>query len=199
MANMKHVLRVPKTVDCVQNILTVIPLQLMSYHVAELNGYNLCVLKYNLRTEHRAGLRSSDMRGMCHLRDPEKCMWNDRLTKSDFELDEVEKLEVVEEEDQEFQPEMDCAGVTTPLTSEGTITFSGGQIVSEEKAPVTAGGMDRGTAMIIITGPTPAVSPVIRDRCPTPDLNETAAKGGSPPSFRRGLSQHLTLFILRKA
>lgn len=106
--------------------------------------------------------------------------------------------------------------------------------------------MDRGTAMIIITGPvvstikthynaleglirhripvlslpstrlvidssaiparhpgvclqTPAVSPVIRDRCPTPDLNETAAKGGSPPSFRRGLSQHLTLFILRKA
>ncbi|VDP23196.1 unnamed protein product [Heligmosomoides polygyrus] len=44
-------------------------------------------------------------------------------------VDEVEKLEVVEEEDQEFQPEEDCAGVTTPLTSEGTITFSGGQIV----------------------------------------------------------------------
>lgn len=41
LANMKHVLRVPKTVDCVQNILTVIPLQLMSYHVAELNGYNV--------------------------------------------------------------------------------------------------------------------------------------------------------------
>ncbi|VDP39008.1 unnamed protein product [Heligmosomoides polygyrus] len=50
-----------------------------------------------------------------------------------LEIDEVEKLEVVEEEDQEFQPEEDCAGVTTPLTSEGTITFSGGQIVSEEK------------------------------------------------------------------
>ncbi|VDO90205.1 unnamed protein product [Heligmosomoides polygyrus] len=47
----------------------------------------------------------------------------------DFELrqlkiDEVKKLEVVEEEDQEFQPEEDCAGVPTPLTSEGTITFS---------------------------------------------------------------------------
>ncbi|VDO63137.1 unnamed protein product [Heligmosomoides polygyrus] len=53
-----------------------------------------------------------------------------------LEIDEVEKLEVVGEEDQEFQPEKDCAGVpiTTPLTSEGTITFLGGQIVSEEKA-----------------------------------------------------------------
>ncbi|VDP15219.1 unnamed protein product [Heligmosomoides polygyrus] len=46
-----------------------------------------------------------------------------------LEIEEVEKLEVVEEEDHEFQPEEDCA---TPLTSEGTITFSGGQIVSEE-------------------------------------------------------------------
>ncbi|PIO52412.1 SIS domain protein, partial [Teladorsagia circumcincta] len=40
LAGMEHVLRVPKTVDCVQNILTVIPLQLMSYHIAELNGHN---------------------------------------------------------------------------------------------------------------------------------------------------------------
>ncbi|VDO98861.1 unnamed protein product [Heligmosomoides polygyrus] len=46
-----------------------------------------------------------------------------------LEIDEVEKLKVVEEGDQEFQPEDDCAGVTTPLTSEGTITFSGGRIV----------------------------------------------------------------------
>ncbi|VDP36419.1 unnamed protein product [Heligmosomoides polygyrus] len=56
----------------------------------------------------------------------------------DFELRqlgivEVEKLEVVEEDDQEFQPEEDCAEVTTILTSEDTVTFSGGQIVSEEK------------------------------------------------------------------
>ncbi|VDP30305.1 unnamed protein product [Heligmosomoides polygyrus] len=50
-----------------------------------------------------------------------------------LEIDEVEKLEVVEEEDQGLQPEEDCAGVTTPLTSEGTIWFSRGQIVSEEK------------------------------------------------------------------
>ncbi|VIO87036.1 Uncharacterized protein BM_BM13825 [Brugia malayi] len=35
------VLRVPKTVDCIQNILTVIPLQLLSYHVAELKGLNV--------------------------------------------------------------------------------------------------------------------------------------------------------------
>ncbi|KAL6739561.1 hypothetical protein Aduo_013000 [Ancylostoma duodenale] len=41
LAGMRHVLRVPKTVDCVQNILTVIPLQLMSYHIAELNGQNV--------------------------------------------------------------------------------------------------------------------------------------------------------------
>lgn len=34
-------LRVPKTVDCIQNILTVIPLQLLSYHVAELKGLNV--------------------------------------------------------------------------------------------------------------------------------------------------------------
>ncbi|VDO36243.1 unnamed protein product [Heligmosomoides polygyrus] len=50
-----------------------------------------------------------------------------------LQIEEVEKLEVVEEEDHEFRPEEDCVGVTTPLTSEGTITFSGGQIVSEEK------------------------------------------------------------------
>lgn len=41
LAGMMHVLRVPKTVDCVQNILTVIPLQLMAYHIAELNGQNV--------------------------------------------------------------------------------------------------------------------------------------------------------------
>ncbi|KHJ85381.1 SIS domain protein, partial [Oesophagostomum dentatum] len=41
LAGMRHVLRVPKTVDCVQNILTVIPLQLLSYHIAELNGQNV--------------------------------------------------------------------------------------------------------------------------------------------------------------
>ncbi|KAK6748253.1 hypothetical protein RB195_001092 [Necator americanus] len=41
LAGMKHVLRIPKTVDCVQNILTVIPLQLMAYHIAELNGQNV--------------------------------------------------------------------------------------------------------------------------------------------------------------
>ncbi|VDO79644.1 unnamed protein product [Heligmosomoides polygyrus] len=50
-----------------------------------------------------------------------------------LEIDEVEKLEVVEEEEHVFQQEGDCAGVTTPLTSEGTITLSGKQIVSEKK------------------------------------------------------------------
>ena len=41
LGGMKHILRVPKTVDCVQNILSVIPLQLLSYHIAELNGFNV--------------------------------------------------------------------------------------------------------------------------------------------------------------
>lgn len=41
LAGMKHVLRIPKTADSVQNILSVIPLQLMSYHIAELNGQNV--------------------------------------------------------------------------------------------------------------------------------------------------------------
>ncbi|VDM57558.1 unnamed protein product [Angiostrongylus costaricensis] len=44
LAGMEHVLKVPKTVDCVQNILTVIPLQLMAYHIAELNGQNACFI-----------------------------------------------------------------------------------------------------------------------------------------------------------
>lgn len=41
LLGMPHVLRVPRTVDCVQNMLTVIPLQLLSYHIAELNGRNV--------------------------------------------------------------------------------------------------------------------------------------------------------------
>ena len=41
LLNMKHVLRVPYTVDCVQNVLSVIPMQLLSYHIAELNGCNV--------------------------------------------------------------------------------------------------------------------------------------------------------------
>lgn len=41
LAGMQKILRVPYTVDCLQNILTVIPLQLLSYHIAELNGRNV--------------------------------------------------------------------------------------------------------------------------------------------------------------
>ena len=31
----------PKTVDCVQNIVTVVPLQLLAYHIATLNGHDV--------------------------------------------------------------------------------------------------------------------------------------------------------------
>jgi len=41
LMGLTEILRVPKTVDCIQNILTVIPLQLLSYHLAELNGRNV--------------------------------------------------------------------------------------------------------------------------------------------------------------
>lgn len=41
LMGLEHILRVPYTVDCIQNILTVIPMQLLSYHLAELNGRNV--------------------------------------------------------------------------------------------------------------------------------------------------------------
>lgn len=41
LQGVKQVIYVPKTVDCIQGMLTVIPLQLLSYHVAELNGLNV--------------------------------------------------------------------------------------------------------------------------------------------------------------
>lgn len=41
LCNLEHVLRVPYTVDCIQVILTVIPMQLLSYHLAELRGQNV--------------------------------------------------------------------------------------------------------------------------------------------------------------
>ena len=34
-------LEVPKTVDCLQGILSVIPLQLLSFHIAVLRGYDV--------------------------------------------------------------------------------------------------------------------------------------------------------------
>uniref|UniRef100_A0AC35TQ90 Glutamine--fructose-6-phosphate transaminase (isomerizing) n=1 Tax=Rhabditophanes sp. KR3021 TaxID=114890 RepID=A0AC35TQ90_9BILA len=41
LAGCDQIIRVPKTVDCLQGILTVVPLQLLSYHIAELNGCNV--------------------------------------------------------------------------------------------------------------------------------------------------------------
>ncbi|KAH7696854.1 Protein F22B3.4, partial [Aphelenchoides avenae] len=40
LEGVERVLRVPKTVDCLQSILSVIPLQLLSYHIAEQLGLN---------------------------------------------------------------------------------------------------------------------------------------------------------------
>uniref|UniRef100_A0A0K0EV37 glutamine--fructose-6-phosphate transaminase (isomerizing) n=1 Tax=Strongyloides venezuelensis TaxID=75913 RepID=A0A0K0EV37_STRVS len=37
----KKIIKVPRTVDCLQSILTVIPLQILSFHIAELNGLNV--------------------------------------------------------------------------------------------------------------------------------------------------------------
>ncbi|CAK5013810.1 unnamed protein product [Meloidogyne enterolobii] len=41
LEEVEHIIRVPKTADCLQNILSVIPLQLLAYHVANLNGFNV--------------------------------------------------------------------------------------------------------------------------------------------------------------
>jgi len=41
LCGLEHVLRVPHTVDCIEVILTVIPMQLLSYHLAELRGQNV--------------------------------------------------------------------------------------------------------------------------------------------------------------
>lgn len=35
------ILEVPKTVDCLQGVLTVIPMQLLSFHIAVLRGCNV--------------------------------------------------------------------------------------------------------------------------------------------------------------
>ena len=36
-------LQLPEVVDCLQGILTVIPLQLLSFHIAGLRGYDVCI------------------------------------------------------------------------------------------------------------------------------------------------------------
>ena len=41
----KHLLTVPSTVDCLSGILTVIPLQLMSFHLAVMRGLNVSFFK----------------------------------------------------------------------------------------------------------------------------------------------------------
>ena len=46
-------LEVPKTVDCLQGILSVIPLQLLSFHIAVLRGYDVskeCAVPENVHT-----------------------------------------------------------------------------------------------------------------------------------------------------
>ena len=37
----RYVLKIPEVVDCLQGILTVIPLQLLSFHIAVLKGYDV--------------------------------------------------------------------------------------------------------------------------------------------------------------
>jgi hypothetical protein len=61
-------IRVPKTVDCLQGILNIVPLQLLSYHLAVNNGFdvdfprNLCVYSFRYLyddTDDHAGLSLS--------------------------------------------------------------------------------------------------------------------------------------------
>lgn len=52
--NKSHcILKIPEIVDCLQGILTVIPLQLLSFHIAVLKGFNVSI---ELKTGGRISL-----------------------------------------------------------------------------------------------------------------------------------------------
>ena len=47
-----RVLEIPQTVDCIQGILTVIPLQLLSFHIAVLRGYDVSLKLFSHLLHH---------------------------------------------------------------------------------------------------------------------------------------------------
>ena len=54
----KHLLTVPSTVDCLSGILTVIPLQLMSFHLAVMRGLNVSFFLKFLTLNNLVNFRS---------------------------------------------------------------------------------------------------------------------------------------------
>lgn len=42
-------IELPQTVDCLQGILSVIPLQLISFHLAVLRGYDVCLRQVTIK------------------------------------------------------------------------------------------------------------------------------------------------------
>ena len=54
----KHLLTVPSTVDCLSGILTVIPLQLMSFHLAVMRGLNVSFFLSFLTLNNLVNFRS---------------------------------------------------------------------------------------------------------------------------------------------
>ena len=52
LAGQYQTIQVPHVVDCLQGILTVIPLQLLSYHLAVLNGVDVDFPRYGCSFAH---------------------------------------------------------------------------------------------------------------------------------------------------
>lgn len=53
MGDSNRVIRVPKTVDCLQGLLNIIPLQLLSYHIAVSKGFDVDFPRYVLHFPKR--------------------------------------------------------------------------------------------------------------------------------------------------
>lgn len=56
--NSSSTIKVPHCVDCLQGILSVIPLQLLSFHLAVLRGYDVSALSYQAHSVLRVFLVS---------------------------------------------------------------------------------------------------------------------------------------------
>lgn len=67
-------IKVPHCVDCLQGILSVIPLQLLSFHLAVLRGYDVSLARRDLRAHLSAAKRGKrrEKKKKNHLRGPKK-------------------------------------------------------------------------------------------------------------------------------
>lgn len=67
--NAYQTIELPHTVDCLQGILSVIPLQLMSFHLAVLRGYDVSIQHNNRAESQEEGeiLQVEDIIILCEI------------------------------------------------------------------------------------------------------------------------------------